>query len=98
MRRNSGLNRKHLLILRFLRLVLPFLDAGAGTAEREEFLFVVDHLFASEAAERIVLLQEDRFLRADFLAEAAENAAEHVDFELLRHLLRVGAVGDFAGR
>src|SRR5438093_155424 len=69
-----------------------------NAAEFEQLFSVVNHLRAARAGERIILLQEDGFLRADFLAEAAENAAKHVDLEFLRHLLRVRAVGRLARR
>jgi len=47
----------------------------------EEFFLVVDHFVARLSGQRVVLLQEDRLLRADFLAVAAEDASEHVDLE-----------------
>src|SRR6266576_3706234 len=89
----SWLHRKLFLLFRFLHLVLPLPDAALHAAEREKFLLVVNHLLASQATERVVLEQEDRFLRADLLAIAAEDAAEHVDLEFPGHLLGVGPVG-----
>src|ERR1051325_304682 len=71
--------RKRLLFLRLLQFLFPLLDAGVRAAEGKEFFLVVNQLLAREAGERIVFLQEDRLLRADFLAIAAEDAAEHVD-------------------
>ena len=71
-------------------------------AEFVELIFVVHHLGAGVAGHRVLVLEEDRFLRADFLAEPAVNAAEHVDIEGLRGFFDVHAVGlvsgDFAGR
>src|SRR5688572_7408737 len=52
-----------------------------NTAEGEQLFLVVDHLFAGLACERVVLHQEDRFLRANLLAIATEDATQHVDFE-----------------
>ena len=63
---------------------------------------MVNHLGAGVAGHRVLVLEEDRFFRADFLAEPAVNAAEHVDVEGLRGFFDVRAVslvgGDFAGR
>src|SRR5256886_10450850 len=85
-------NRKR---LRFLRFVFPFLNAVVVDATQgEQFFFVVNHLFAAGAGERIVFHQENRLLRTNLLAIAAEDAAEHVDLKFFRHLLRVRAVGD----
>src|ERR1039457_4070087 len=75
----SNLHRKRLLFLRLFQLVFPLLDAAVCAAEREEFFLVVNHFITARAGERIILLQENGLLRADFLAKAAENAAEHVD-------------------
>src|SRR6266852_5053362 len=82
-------DRKIFLLLCFLQLVLPFLDATVNAAERQQFLFVVDHFFAREADQRIIFHQENRFLRADFLAIAAEDAAQHVNLKFLWRLLDV---------
>src|ERR1022692_3729632 len=92
----SSFHRETFLLFGFFQLEFPFLDAGADAAKREQFFLVVNHLFAAGAGERVVLLQKDRFLRANFLAEAAKDAAQHVDLKFLRHLFRVGAVGGFA--
>src|SRR2546429_9702721 len=89
-------NRKR---LRFLRFVFPFLNAVVvDAAQGEQFFFVVNHLLAAGAGERIVFHQEDRLLRTNLLAIAAEDAAEHIDLKFLRHLLRVRAVGDLSCR
>src|SRR4051812_40159634 len=61
-------------------------------AELIEPVLVVDHLLAGVAGHRILLLQEDRLLRADLLAHAAVNAAQHVDFEFLRRAFDVRVV------
>src|SRR5215510_14343285 len=49
-----------------------------------EFFLVVDHLMPGQTRYRVVLAQENRLLGADFFAQPAVNAADHVDFELLR--------------
>src|SRR5258706_4147426 len=70
-------------------------------AELVESVLVVDHFFARVAGHGKLVLQKDRLLRADLLAHAAVDAAQHVDFELLRRALdmRVGRIRrDFTGR
>src|SRR5256885_12704698 len=57
---------KSRLLLSFLQFALPFLDAVVvDAAEREQFFFVVDHLFAAGAGQRIVFHQENRLLRTN---------------------------------
>ena len=85
--------RSAFLRLRFVKFQFPFLDAADFAAKRQEFFLVVNHLVAVRADERIILLQENRLFRANFLTEAAEDAAEHVDLKFRRHFFRVGAVG-----
>src|SRR5262245_52438800 len=94
----SNLYREIFLRLGFFGFVFPFLDARVNATEREEFFFVVNHLRTARAGERIIFLQENRFLGTDFLAEAAEDASQHVDLEFLRHLFRIGTVSDLARR
>src|SRR5439155_15706837 len=84
---------KRLLLLRFFRFVFPFLYADVRAAEREEFFFVVNHFFASGSGQRVIFHQEDRFFGTNLLAIAAEDAAEHIDLELLWYLLRIRPVG-----
>src|ERR1017187_5684024 len=96
--KNSDFHRKIFLLLGLLQFVFPLLDAAMDAAQREEFFLVVNHLRAACAGERIILLQENGLLRPDFLAEAAEDAAEHVDLEFERHLLGVRTVGQGTGR
>src|SRR6266850_5662389 len=75
-------------------LLLPFLDAIiVDAAKREQFFFIVNHLLAGGARERVIFHQENRLLGTDFLAETAEDATKHVNLKLLRHLLRVRPVG-----
>src|SRR5206468_1734973 len=81
-----GFDRKAFLRLRLFQFQFPLLDAGADAAERQQFFLVVNHLLAAAADQRIILLQKDRLFRADFLAEAAVDAAKHVDLEFRRHL------------
>ena len=96
----SGLpNRKHMLLARVLEFVFPFLDSiVVDAAQGEEFFLVVDHFLAAPSGERVVLHQEDRLLRTDLLAIAAEDAAEHVDLEFPGHLLSVWPVGGLVVR
>src|SRR5277367_3684033 len=93
-----GFHRKSFLFLRFFQFIFPFLDAADRAAEREEFFLVVNHLGARQAGERIIFLKKNRLFRTDFLAKAAENAAQHVDLERLRHLFRVRAVSELSSR
>jgi hypothetical protein len=58
----SNLHRKSFLLLGFLGFVFPLLNACMNAAEREQLLFVVNHFLPARAGERIILLQEDRFL------------------------------------
>ena len=70
------------------------------SADFEQFLLVMHHVRAREAGDGIILAQKDRLLRANLLAHTAENAADHVDIELLRIFLDFGEAicgGDFAG-
>src|SRR5208283_4550034 len=75
----------------FLNLVLMH------AAEGKQFLLVVDHFLPARAGERIVFHEENRLLRTDFLAEAAEDATEHVDFKLPGRLLYVARLGRTPG-
>src|SRR5438477_10010150 len=78
-------NRKHVLLLRLLGLLLPFPDAiVVDAAEGQELFLVVNHLFAAGSGERVILHQEDRFFGTNLLAIAAENAAEHVNLKFFR--------------
>src|SRR5881398_561044 len=76
----SGLpNRKHLLLARVLEFVFPFLDSiVVDAAQGEEFFLVVDQFLAAPSGERVVRHQEDRPLRTDLLAIAAQDAAEQI--------------------
>src|SRR5207249_3125465 len=90
---------KSRLLLRFLQFAFPFPDAVVvDAAQGEQFFFVVNHLLAAGAGERVVFHQEDRLFRTNLLAITAEDAAEHVNLKFLRHLLRVRAVGDLSDR
>src|SRR5205814_3314662 len=63
-------------------LVSPLLDGvRALPAQRVQRLLVVHELCARFAPELELLRHEDRLLRARLLAEAAEDAPEHVDVE-----------------
>src|SRR5208282_497156 len=95
---SSRFYRKIFLCLRLLQLVFPLLDAAVLATERKELLFVINHLGAAQAGERIILQQENRLFGADLLAVAAVNAAQHVDFKFERHLFRIRPVSHWPGR
>src|SRR5438552_12396746 len=59
-------------------------------ADLEQLLLVVHHFGAGKPGNRVVFAQENCLLRANFLAHAAENAADHVDIELTRKFLNLG--------
>src|SRR5436190_23864264 len=56
----------------------------------EQFLLVMHHVRARKTSDGIILTQKDRLLGADLLTHPAENAANHIDIELLRILLDFG--------
>src|SRR5438309_90576 len=61
--------------LSFLRV--PFEDdAVHDTADLEQLVLVMHHVFAGEASDRVIFAEEDGLLRADFLAHAAVDAAD----------------------
>src|ERR1044071_9282125 len=62
---------------------------GQRAAEFVEALLVVHHLGARITRHRKLVLEEDRLLRANLLAQPAVNAAEHVDVEGLRRFFHV---------
>ena len=69
-------------------------------ADFEQLFFVMHHFRAREAGDGIILSKENRLLWANLLAHPAENAADHVDIELLRIFLDFGEAvcgRDFAG-
>src|SRR6267143_58165 len=75
-------------------------DAMHDSADFEQLLFVMHHFRAREASDGIILAQINRLLGANLLAHPAENAADHIDIELLRIFLDFGEAicgGDFAG-
>ena len=64
------------------------------SADLEELFLVMDHVGAREAGDGVIFAQKNRLLRANFLAHAAVNAANHVDIEFLRKFFHLGkAVG-----
>src|SRR5215218_9288563 len=91
---SSWLHRKRLLLLGFLGLLLPLLDAAFHSPEGEKLFLVVNHFLPREPLEGVILLQKNGFFRANFLAIAAEDATQHVGLEFLRHLFRVRPVGN----
>src|SRR5208282_2742590 len=70
---NFGLRFSLLFHREIFLFVFPLLDAALDAAQHEEFFLVVNHLGAAGAGERIIFLQKNRLLRADFLAKAAED-------------------------
>src|SRR6185369_1066622 len=63
------------------------------SAQRKQLFFVVDHLGAAGAGQRVIFQKENRFLRANFLAEAAEDAAKHVDVKFFGGLFHIAGFG-----
>src|SRR6266545_398680 len=71
--------------------LVPFQhDTMHYSADFEQFLLVMHHFRAREARNRIIFTEKDRLLGTNLLAHAAENAADHVDIELLRIFLDFG--------
>src|ERR1700693_4665700 len=63
-------------------------------ADLQQFVFVMHHLLARESGDSVIFAEKNRLFRANFLAHAAENAADHVDIEFLWIFLDLGeAVG-----
>src|SRR5206468_3113455 len=59
-------------------------------ADFEQLFFVMHHFRAREAGDGIIFPQKNRLLGANLLAHPAENAADHVDIELLGIFLDFG--------
>jgi len=69
-------------------------------ADFEQLFFLMHHFPAREAGDGIIFSKKNRLLGANLLAHPAENAADHVDIELLRIFLDFGKAicgRDFAG-
>src|SRR3974390_2762228 len=78
----------------FVGFLLPFADGVlVHSTQGEQLLFVVDHLLAAGARQRIILHQENGFLRTNLLAKAAEDTAQHVDLKLGGSLLHIAGRG-----
>src|SRR5439155_11943283 len=58
-------------------------------SQGEQFLFIVNHLIAAGAGERIILHQENGFFRTNLLAIPAENATQHVNLEFFWRLFDI---------
>lgn len=72
-------------------LLIPFQNhAMDNPADFEQLFFVMHHFRAREASNGIIFTQKNRLLGANLLAHPAENAADHVDIELLRIFLDFG--------
>jgi hypothetical protein len=64
------------------------------SADLEKSFLVMHHVSTSEAGDGVIFAQKNRLLRANFLAHAAVNAANHVDIEFLGKFFDPGkAVG-----
>jgi len=64
------------------------------SADLEKSFLVMHHVSTSEAGDGVIFAQKNRLLRANFLAHAAVNAANHVDIEFLGKFFDLGkAVG-----
>src|SRR5690348_9997749 len=74
---------------------VPFQDhAVHDAADLEQFLFMVDHVFASEASDGVIFPQINCLFRANFLTHAAVNAADHIDIECVGKFFDLGeAIG-----
>jgi hypothetical protein len=78
--------------------MLPFPNlVVVDAAHFKELGLVIDHFLPREAGEGIIFHQENGFLRADFLAETAKDAAQHIDFEFLGRLFDIAGVGRTLG-
>src|SRR5882762_1430399 len=72
-------------------LLIPFENhAVHHAADLQQFVFVMDHLLARESGNGVIFAQKNRLFWANFLAHAAENAADHVDIEFFRIFLDLG--------
>src|SRR6266404_9365459 len=72
-------------------LLVPFQnDPVHDAADLKKFVFVMDHVFAGEPGDGVILAQKNCLLGANLLAHAAKNAADHVDIEFDRVLLDLG--------
>ena len=64
------------------------------SADLEKSFLVMHHVSTSEAGDGVIFAQKNRLLRANFLAHAAVDAANHVDIEFLGKFFDLGkAVG-----
>ena len=61
-----------------------------NSADFEQFFFVMHHFPAREAGDGIIFSKKNRLLGANLLAHPAENAADHVDIELVRIFFDLG--------
>ena len=61
----------------------------------KEFFLIIYHLFAGVTRNRVFLLEEDGLLGAHLFAQAAVDAADHVDLELFGALLDLRLRGGF---
>lgn len=77
-----------------LELFLPLpMFVFVHAAHFEEFFLFEDELVAAEARYGISILQKYRFLGADFFAESAVDAAQHIELELFGFFFNVGVGG-----
>lgn len=74
--------------------MLPLLDlVVVNTTQGQQLIFAINHLLSSGSCERVIFHQKNSFFGTNFLAVAAEDAAEHVDVKPGRDLLAVGPGG-----
>src|ERR1700740_3657997 len=63
--------------------------AGHYTAKFVELLFVMHHLLSGQAGDGVIFAQEDGLFRANFFAQPAVNAADHIDLKRLREFFHL---------
>lgn len=90
-----ALRHSNTALRQLLFLFVPFeYNAVHHSAYLQKFFFVMHHVRAREAGDRVIFTQKNRLLRTNFLAHPAVNAADHVDIEFLRKFFDLGeAIG-----
>src|SRR5262245_14444325 len=74
--------------------LLPFLHQSRHhTAEFVELVLVMHHLFTRVASDRIIRSQVYGLFGTNLLAQAAVDATDHINVELLRLLLDLAVLG-----
>src|SRR3984893_3643802 len=65
-----------------------------------KLLFIVNHFLPAQPCYRVIFAQEKRFVGADFFAQPAVDAANHVDLKFLRKFFDLSPsalLGNFTG-